>query len=428
MSPRSLLALVSVVACAIAGSATGAAAQPAAGTSLVDIEIAIDTTGSMGGSITQAQNDAKTLVADVRARYQGAMFAVVQFRDKGDSPEYQVMQSMTADGTLVDAAVDRLSPGGGGDDPEALDLVFHNSVADGTIGWRAGSRKIVVVISDAEPHGAGAAGYKGCRDSSTDPFGIGTTGALAEMRAAGRTLLLVRQASTATVTLECYQSLAAAAYTGSAARNSGDKLIQVIEALITKAVQTKPSSKIKSISFTFTAYANNVRVGPPLVGRFQLGVARVSGSGTIDGTGRLVKGGTIRDTDTPNRFTRPPRGAAIWARVVYGKKVTISPDYTKLELVVQVNVSATPESCVVGTRGLVTLVNDDRAMANSQSSDTVVTIYPQAGGVLTAPDRGRSCRTHHQGWSNADNPNTDPTRGGPGGGQWADVKIGIVRG
>jgi Mg-chelatase subunit ChlD len=437
-SGRSLAVLLTVIACAIAGFAAGAS-SPAAASTRVDVEIAIDTTGSMGGSITQAQRDAKTLVADVRARYPGAMFAVVQFRDKGDTPEYQVMQPMTGDGTLVDGAVDRLSPGGGGDTPEALNLVFHNSVADRTIGWRSGSRKIVVVISDAEPHGAGAAGYKGCRDSSTDPFGISTSSALAEMRAAGRTLLLVRQASTATVTLQCYQSLAAAGYTGGAARNGGDKLIQVIEALITKAVttptktgttstSTTPTGKIKKISFTFKAYANNVRVGPPLVGRFQLGVARVAGSGTIDGTGKLISGGTIRDTDTPNRFTQPKRGAAIWARVVYGKKLTITPNYTRLELVVQVNVSATPDSCAVGTRGLLVLVNDNRTMANGQTRDSVVSIYPQAGGVMIAPDKGRSCRGHHQGWSNQDNPNTDPTRGGPGGGQWADVKIGIVRG
>jgi hypothetical protein len=435
---RSLLALVSVGGCTVAAFAATALSQPVAST-LVDVEIAIDTTGSMGGSITQAQNDAKTLVADVRARFPGARFAVVQFRDKGDTPEYQLMQPMTGDGALVDKAVDLLSPNGGGDRPEALNLVFHNSVSDSAIGWRSGSRKIVVVISDAEPHGAGSAGFKGCADTSADPFGIGTASALAEMRAARRTLVLVRQAATATVTLQCYQSLAAAAYTGGAARNGGERLIQVIEALITKAVttptktttgttSTTPSGTIKRISFTFKAYANNVRVGPPLVGRWQLGVARVSGSGTIDGTGKLVSGGTIRDTDTPNSFTQPRKSAAIWARVLYGKKLTIRGSYTKLELVVQVRVSATPESCSVGTRGLLTLVNDNRAMANGQTGDTVGTLYPLKGGVMTAPDRGRSCRTHHQGWSNQDNPNTQPTRGGPGGGQWADVKIGIVRG
>ena len=32
-------------------------------------------------------------------------------------------------------------------------LVFHKSYADATIGWRTGTRKFVVVISDAQPHG-----------------------------------------------------------------------------------------------------------------------------------------------------------------------------------------------------------------------------------------------------------------------------------
>src|SRR5436190_16700196 len=44
----------------------------------LDIELAIDTTGSMGASIDQAQADAKTLVDDVEAKFPGTLFAVVQ--------------------------------------------------------------------------------------------------------------------------------------------------------------------------------------------------------------------------------------------------------------------------------------------------------------------------------------------------------------
>src|SRR3990172_3275679 len=66
------------------GAATSAPAQAQA----VDIEIAIDTTGSMGSSIRQAQEDARRLVNGVRKFAPGARFAIVQFRDKGDTPEY----------------------------------------------------------------------------------------------------------------------------------------------------------------------------------------------------------------------------------------------------------------------------------------------------------------------------------------------------
>lgn len=36
-----------------------------------------------------------------------------------------------------------------------------------------------------------------------------------------------------------------------------------------------------TITFSFKGYANNVRVRPPLVGAFQLGVSRISGSGSL---------------------------------------------------------------------------------------------------------------------------------------------------
>src|SRR3954454_1444217 len=85
----------------------------------LDIELAIDTTGSMGASIDQAQADAKTLVDDVEAKFPGTLFAVVQFKDFFDTPEYELLQPMTSNATQIDAAIDTLSPSGGGDSPEA---------------------------------------------------------------------------------------------------------------------------------------------------------------------------------------------------------------------------------------------------------------------------------------------------------------------
>lgn len=75
---------------AVSGSARQA-------TPLLDIEIAIDATSSMGASIAQAQSDSKRLVDQVQSRYPGAQFAVVQFRDSTDEPEYQLLQPMTED-------------------------------------------------------------------------------------------------------------------------------------------------------------------------------------------------------------------------------------------------------------------------------------------------------------------------------------------
>lgn len=205
----------------------------------VDVEIAIDTTGSMGPSIVRFQRDAAKIVDEIRARSPGARVAVVQFKDAEDTPEYELVQPLTGDGKALASAVARLAPGGGGDNPEAYNVVFRNSFADKAIGWRDGSRKIVVVIGDAEPHGAGAAGLSGCLDASADPHQLSTKRELASMKATGRTLVLLRQAATASAALRCYETLAAAAYAGGSAVDVGSGLTAAIIGGVSRAAGVK---------------------------------------------------------------------------------------------------------------------------------------------------------------------------------------------
>src|SRR5262245_30430835 len=113
----------------------------------VDIEIAIDTTGSMTPSIENAQRDARTIVANTQQTLPNARFAIVQFRDQGDTPEYEVVQPLTADGAAVAAAIARLHADGGGDSPESYNLVFQRAVTDqAALGFRPGSRKLLFVL------------------------------------------------------------------------------------------------------------------------------------------------------------------------------------------------------------------------------------------------------------------------------------------
>jgi hypothetical protein len=234
-----LLAFSLFVVVVLVGAAASTGSPKAASKAVtLDVEVAIDTTGSMSDSIQQAQTDAKGLVSDIRARYPSAEFATVQFKDSTDAIEYQIMQAMTGDAAAVDTSIDGLSAYGGDDYPEALNLVFQNALDPANpIGWRAGSRRILVVISDAEPHGAGTAGFAGCTDTSADPHGLSTSTVLANLKAAGVTVLMVRQASAqASASLACYQSLAAASYPTGAAKNGGDKLVDVVEAMIVKVV------------------------------------------------------------------------------------------------------------------------------------------------------------------------------------------------
>ena len=229
MAFRALIVLLAVsVLCA------GAAAAPRASSPL-DIELAIDTTESMGPSIRRMQRDAAKLVAAVERRSAGTHVAVVQFKDVGDTPEYELVQPMTGDAKAVGEAMSRLVLGGGGDSPEAYNAIFRNSYADKAVGWCDGSRKLVVVVGDAEPHGAGKAGLSGCPDASVDPHALKTNRELSGMKANGRTLIMVRQASTASVALHCYESLAAAAYRGGAARDAGSDLTGAIAGLVAAA-------------------------------------------------------------------------------------------------------------------------------------------------------------------------------------------------
>lgn len=194
-----------------------------------DIEIAIDTTGSMGSTIAAAKADAQQIVHDIQAQVPDSQFAVVQFKDAGDSPEYGLVQPMTASASAVQTAVNGLSASGGNDAPEAYNLVFHRAT-DAATGWRSGTRKFVVVLGDAQPHGAGTAGFSSCTDTSADPHGYNTATELQNMRTAQRTLFMIRQVSSATTTsLDCYKQLAAAAYpTGDAVDHGGSLSTEIV--------------------------------------------------------------------------------------------------------------------------------------------------------------------------------------------------------
>jgi von Willebrand factor type A domain len=238
-----LAGLAALLVFAIAGPT---AAAPTALPPL-DVELAIDTTGSMGPTIVQAQEDAKKLVASIKGISPSSRFAVVQFKDSTDEVEYELVQAFTSDAAKIHDAVSSLTASGGEDNPEAYNLVFQSSI-DSSIGWGRSTRKLVVVMGDAEPHGAATAGFAGCADRTTDPNGLDTKALLASMKASERTLIMVRQVSSKTTTsLQCYASLAAASYKGGTAKDGGSDLAALVTTLVGKAVDTvKPAAKARA--------------------------------------------------------------------------------------------------------------------------------------------------------------------------------------
>jgi hypothetical protein len=208
-----------------------------------EVELAFDTTGSMAPSIDAAKRDGRAIVEGVQRALPGARFAVVSFRDfRNPAGEYEVLQPMTSDASVVQAALDRLrtaaNPDPGNVSAESYNLMLRRSHTDEALGWSAEARKIVVVFGDAEAHGSGAAGLDGCTDTTSDPHGLNPARELSAVRAARRTLIFIRQNSpNTTVSLACYRSLAERGYAGGAARDGGSgDLGGLVVGLVTRAL------------------------------------------------------------------------------------------------------------------------------------------------------------------------------------------------
>ncbi|HMI98793.1 MAG TPA: vWA domain-containing protein [Gaiellaceae bacterium] len=216
-------------------SASAATQQP---TSQLDVEIAVDGTASMASAIAQAKQAGVGITDGLISLLPDTRFSVVVFRDRGNpAGEYELLQPFTEDTSAVRTALGRIktafNPSPDNGPAESYNLAFERSYSDAQMGWRPSARKIVLVLGDAEPNGAGREGLPACQDRSNDPEGLSTRQQLANMRSAGRTLIMVRALSNeVSVSLRCYQSLAAGAFVGGAARDAGSDLVSTIVELV----------------------------------------------------------------------------------------------------------------------------------------------------------------------------------------------------
>jgi hypothetical protein len=171
------------------------------------------------------------------------------------------------------------------------------------------------------------------------------------------------------------------------------------------------TTRALTIHFSFSTYANNVRVVAPLVGRWQLGTAHLKGSGELgSGADGMIVG--FGDPLLPRYGNSSLRAQVISYRYQGGAHGA----FDKLVLTVQVlSASNGGPRCDPGVQGTVTLYDSDAKISNGENADYVVM------GHWTAA----RCPTFVQGWTNADGgPRTSPAHGGPPrGGQWAIVNI-----
>lgn len=120
----------------------------------VDIYLLADNTGSMSDEISTVKRQFQTLINAVgRARqFKDPHFGVGSYQDEEDKDTdsgFRHLQSMTS---LAQKAVNKFVAEAGGDRDEANLVALYKLATEKKIGWREGSRKIVVYFGDVPGH------------------------------------------------------------------------------------------------------------------------------------------------------------------------------------------------------------------------------------------------------------------------------------
>jgi len=160
---RALAALLLCVGAVMAAGTAGAQADTPAHT---DVLFVFDTTGSMGGAISEAQSDIQEAMSQIAAAVPDPQFGLVEVSDYDEVvnpgefeygigegfPAWKLHVPITANQSQVSEAVLDLSASGGGDSPEAYGRALFESATNPAIGWRAGARGVIVLVADDVPH------------------------------------------------------------------------------------------------------------------------------------------------------------------------------------------------------------------------------------------------------------------------------------
>jgi hypothetical protein len=187
-----------------------------AGPAMADVYFLADTTGSMGGILNAVQAGANNVLTALNGLGINMMFGVGNYKDFGSGDPYGFKHQVSPTNVTanVTAGINAWSAAGGSDLPEA-DLFALDSLAvppGGTIGWRAGSKRIVVWFGDAPGHDPVCAAISGAAAAVTE------ASATARLVAEGITVLAI---STANPGLDADPKLGATDYTGTCGAPGG---------------------------------------------------------------------------------------------------------------------------------------------------------------------------------------------------------------
>lgn len=117
------------------------------GTGDVDISFVFDTTGSMGGEISGAQESLKTFTENIEEGDGNARYSLVTFDD-----EYTIQEDYTSDVDRMQDSIDDMSASGGGDFEEDSYDAINASMND--LDERDDARQVIVHVTDASAHTA----------------------------------------------------------------------------------------------------------------------------------------------------------------------------------------------------------------------------------------------------------------------------------
>lgn len=304
-----------------------------------DIIVAIDTTGSMGIPIAQAQADANNICSTVKGSIPGARFAAVDFEDypgmplggPGDVPYTLLTPGFISDCTAFSTAIGTMTADGGGDNPEAYNRTFFEAYSDAAYSAPVASggrdplaSQFLVVLGDATPHSA--TGFGSCANAAPDDFGrdaapgggddLTTAATLAGLSANKITLLMIRYTTGGvSVALPCYVDMATATG-GTAVDDSGAGTIGPFIIANAKLVPYTADLVVSAgcpIGFSFNpAFPTGSLTGPQTIPFVETITAPTTvGSYTCTITAVTTPGGPTNAVETVNVAVTPAEPATL---------------------------------------------------------------------------------------------------------------------
>ena len=125
-----------------------------------DVLFISDTTGSMSSAIAQVKSTFGDVVTNLAGSITNLATGAAQYRDgissspnfDGGDFTYSLSSAINTNSANTQAGINTWSAGGGGDEPEQALYALSQAASNASTGWRAGSKKIAVIVGDAPSH------------------------------------------------------------------------------------------------------------------------------------------------------------------------------------------------------------------------------------------------------------------------------------